>query len=111
MQQLGNVEAMEQSVPAITWTAFQRVLFDFTGLGWCRSDLISFALGLLGIAWAHAFLEVETEELRLALQRTLAYIGIKVDDLDRELVKSSSYQAELEPEAIYGIVAKKPHLD
>merc|ERR1719272_1472108 len=46
---------------------------------WSRSELIAFAQGLLGIAWAHAFLEIELDGLGGILKRSLLMIGLEVD--------------------------------
>lgn len=66
---------------------------------------------MLGIAWAHAFLEIEPDGLGGILKRSLLMIGLEVDRRDGQFALLSDALPELEPEAINGILAVKPHLD
>lgn len=47
-----------------------------------RSDLLALALSLLGIAWAHAFLEIDYSSVAPAMQGTLRLIGQEADRLE-----------------------------
>lgn len=84
------------------------MLHNFQTTGWSHRELTSFALGLLGIAWAHAFLEAEPRELGQMLGQSLMSIGSELDHRDS---RSRSAAPEYEPEATRGILATEPHLD
>lgn len=61
------------------------MLKDWTPHGCHRLDVLAMAMGLLGIAWAHAFLAVDLMELGKALQSALSSISahMELQELDR----------------------------
>jgi hypothetical protein len=80
-----NLQIMDMPLLYAISSAASRMLSEIQIIVWPRNQLISFALGLLGIAWAHAFLEVESFGLGSALQRSLMSIGKEVDRRDRQV--------------------------
>lgn len=89
----------------------RNMLANMNSSAWSRSELHSFALGLLGIAWAHAFLTVEPRELGTILKKSLMGIGCQLDGEYDKCGAVGFTLPELEPEAIRGIMAKEPHLE
>jgi len=78
---------------------------------WRRTDLVAIAMGLLGIAWAHAFMEVWNCELGTMLRGTLTRIAEEVERMDARILASQGTFPELEPEATAGVTSKLPHIE
>jgi len=105
-----NLYVMNRPLLDAISSAARRMLTALCVSAYRRVDLLALTFGLLGIGWAHAFLEVESTELGASLQCALGHIGAEVDRLDRLRVAEWTLVPELEPHATRGITSREPHL-
>mmetsp|Transcript_121866 Transcript_121866/g.345401 ORF Transcript_121866/g.345401 Transcript_121866/m.345401 type:complete len:201 (-) Transcript_121866:603-1205(-) len=104
-----NLSITDRTLLQAISSAARNIISDFTTAGSRRVDLVAFALGLLGMAWAHAFMEVCLDGFGIILERALAAIGAEVDSRDRQVAASLPH-ADPEP-AVRRPASKEPHTE
>lgn len=83
-------------------------LVDFSAAALPRSELVALSLGLLGIAWAHAYLAVEDPQFLDHVRRVLIGISLEVDRIDSATSGLQMDALELDACAVCGVTAQSP---
>jgi len=83
----------------------------FTAAGWKRHELIALAYGLLGIAWAHSFMDMTLESILPTLRCILAEIGAEVDHRDSAAASCPYEENWRSSVAGSGYSSGEPHIE